>query len=89
MIKETEERLGVSFYSQIKLFYKNYNGLKVKEPAVEIFPLEKLIKHDGAILFATVNNNQKLYFDIAEGSNKAHPEWRMPVYGAAKAAAAE
>ena len=32
---------------------------------------------------------QDLYFDVCHGKSGAHPEWRMPVYGAAKANAAE
>ncbi|NQW08797.1 MAG: branched-chain-amino-acid transaminase [Alphaproteobacteria bacterium] len=32
---------------------------------------------------------QQRYFDVCEGTSGAHPEWRMPIWGAAKADAAE
>ena len=32
---------------------------------------------------------QELYFDVCHGTTGAHGEWRLPIYGAAKANAAE
>ena len=50
--------------------------------------IDKLPVGDGTIGSLT-QGLQERYFDVCAGTSGAHPEWRMPVYAAAKADAAE
>lgn len=69
-IKHTEKRLSVVFYDQLKLFYRHYNGLIVRNPHLEIYPLEGLVKDHEFIYFAMINSKHKLCFDC-KGLNAA------------------
>ncbi len=53
-----------------------------------ITSIDKLAVGTGAVGPIT-ERLQQTYFDVCHGTSGAHPEWRMPVYGAAKADAAE
>ncbi len=62
----TEGRLGVSFPVQVKLFYQNFNGLRVADPRLEVFPLEQLnFASPNRLHFATLNGDRPLYFDVS------------------------
>ena len=62
-IHSAEERLGLSFPKQIVCFYKFMNGLKVKDPKFEIFPIDDLTLNNGnEIHFCSYSENQGLIF---------------------------
>lgn len=65
-IRKTEQRLGVSFPVQVKMFYQSFNGLKVDEPKLEVLSLEKLnFTSPNYLHFATFDGCRSVYFDIS------------------------
>ena len=65
-ILNAERRLGVSFPAQVKLFYQNFNGLRIADPQLDVLPLEKLsLAAPNRLHFATVDTNRPLYFDVS------------------------
>jgi cell wall assembly regulator SMI1 len=56
-IINTEEKLDVCFPDQIRMFYNHYNGVMVKEPALEILNLERLTRKDNLIHFSVINSS--------------------------------
>jgi cell wall assembly regulator SMI1 len=65
-IKETEQRLGVSFPAQVKSFYRHYDGLRVDDPQLEILPIEQIELGSTELLhFATFDGNHHLYFNVS------------------------
>ena len=61
-----EQRLGCSFPAQVKLFYRSFNGLRVDEPKLEIFPIERLSFASPIRLhFTTLEGSRQLYFDVS------------------------
>ncbi len=64
LISESERRLNVEFPHQVKLFYMCCDGITVETPALEILPLEKLIKDDSELIhFSTFDGKHKLCFE--------------------------
>lgn len=63
LIKAKENELDVSLPDQIKMFYTNYNGLKVENPHIEILSIEKLSKKGSKILFCYINKSMSLCFE--------------------------
>lgn len=65
-ISKAERRLGVSFPVQVKLFYRNFDGLRVDDPQLEIFPVARLnFASPNRLHFATLAENRPLYFDVS------------------------
>jgi hypothetical protein len=64
-ISKAEFRLDVTFPDQVKLFYRHHNGLIVKAPPIEILNIEKLYKTTDYIVFALVDERNKLCFDCS------------------------
>ena len=65
-LREAEQRLGLSFPGQVSLFYRSYNGLRVEEPQLEVFPVERLsLSIPNRLHFATLNGIEHLYFDVS------------------------
>jgi cell wall assembly regulator SMI1 len=61
-----EQRFKVSFPEQVRVFYQNYNGLRVEEPQLEIYPLEGLdLISPERLHFTTLNTNERLLFDVS------------------------
>ncbi|MBI9077017.1 MAG: hypothetical protein JEZ02_16530 [Desulfatibacillum sp.] len=73
LIKNTENRLGLKFPSQVSLFYENYNGLHVEQPFLKILNLENLDLVNKGIHFATLGNEHHLHFDVS--SLNAADQW--------------
>ncbi len=65
-IKNVEAKLEVLFPDQLRMFYSHYNGLKVEEPPLEIFNVEKLVKINNLIHFSNINKDIKICFDCKE-----------------------
>jgi hypothetical protein len=66
-ILKAEQKLDVSFPTQIKLFYESCNGLRVEDPRLEILPLEQLhFVTPDKLNFATINGKHELYFDTSQ-----------------------
>ncbi len=78
LIDVTEKRLKLQFYKEIYLFYKQYNGLKVVTPSLEIFPLENFVIKNDKLIFGTIENSNKLCFDLS-GLNSAG-QWNIIDY---------
>ena len=75
-IKQAEEKLGVLFPEQGKLFYGNYNGLHVEAPAVEVLPIEALeFIFPERLHFATFDRSHRLCFDTSH-TNEAG-QWNI------------
>ncbi len=74
-IMSKEKELSVIFPDQFKMFYHCHNGLTVKDPPLEIFPIETLTKENGAIHFSNMNHNIKICFDCT-GLNDAE-QWNI------------
>jgi cell wall assembly regulator SMI1 len=75
-ILRAEQRLGVLFPTQIKLFYRRFNGLCVDEPQLEVFPVERLeFASPKRLHFATVDNVHRLFFDVSH--NNAAGQWNI------------
>ena len=73
-LREAEQKLGLSFPAQIRLFYRSYNGLRVDEPHLEVLPVERLsFSKPNRLHFATLNGSEHLYFDVS-GFNEAE-QW--------------
>src|SRR5262249_21750042 len=65
-IARAEQRLGVSFPEQVKLFYRRFNGLRVDDPRLEVFPVEQLnFAPPPRLHFATLDGNHRLHFDVS------------------------
>lgn len=64
-ISKTEEKFDLVFPLQIKEFYINYDGMYVKDPAFEVYPLDKLRKIKDYLIFAKFNNEFEVAFDIS------------------------
>jgi len=63
-VLSTEKNLKISFPEQVKLFYKTYNGLIIKNPKLEIYPINKLkFKGFGKLEFVLVNEIHPLFFE--------------------------
>ena len=61
-----EQKLCLSFPAQVRLFYRSYNGLRVEEPHLEVFPVERLtLFMPNRLHFATINGSEHLYFDVS------------------------
>jgi|MudIll2142460700_1097286.scaffolds.fasta_scaffold26782_2 hypothetical protein len=66
VLLQTEKRLNLIFPGQVKLFYRNYNGLIVEDPPLHMFPLEKLeLEPEERVYFSLVSNIHKLCFDVS------------------------
>lgn len=65
-INYSEEKLGVLFPYQIRMFYGHYNGLYVYEPAIEIFEIEKLKRMNNLINFCNIDEYISICFDCNE-----------------------
>jgi hypothetical protein len=65
-MREVEVFLGVTFPEQVRMFYRNFNGFSVKNPRLEILPIEKLIRDSaGRLLFATMEHGRLIYFETS------------------------
>lgn len=65
-ISQAERRLRVSFPAQVKLFYRNFDGLRVDDPQLEVFSLARLnFASTNRLHFATLAENRPLYFDVS------------------------
>jgi len=65
-VARAEHKLGLSFPAQVGLFYRSYNGLRVEEPHLEVFPVERLtLFMPNRLHFATLNGSEHLYFDVS------------------------
>lgn len=65
-LEQAEKKLGVLFPSQVKLFYRNYNGLHVETPAVEVLPIDALrFIFPERLHFATFDSSHRLCFDTS------------------------
>jgi len=66
VLDSIEKKLNKVLPSQIRMFYKHYNGLIVIDPFLEILPIEKLeINSEQKIYFARVAESHKLCFDAS------------------------
>ncbi|MBL1214984.1 MAG: SMI1/KNR4 family protein [Ignavibacteriae bacterium] len=65
-ISNVEEKFEILFPEQVREFYTNYNGMKVQEPAFEIYSLNKLRILDNYLIFAKFNNEHEVAFDISK-----------------------
>lgn len=64
-IQRAERRLGVSFPEQVRLFYRNFNGLQVDDPQLEVLSVERLsLDSPNRLHFATLDGSRPLYFDV-------------------------
>ncbi len=61
-----ENRLSLDFHEQFKMFYRYYNGLTVKEPQLEIYPLERLVKEGNFMYFAMIDHRHQLCFECEQ-----------------------
>jgi len=66
IIAREAERLGVVFPKEIVIFYKYHNGIVIKGPDLQVYRIQDLKKIDGKILFACVDGNNNLCFDILD-----------------------
>jgi cell wall assembly regulator SMI1 len=65
-VARREQKLGLSFPAQVRLFYRSYNGLRVEEPHLEVLPVERLsLSMPNRLHFATLNGSERLYFDVS------------------------
>ena len=66
-VSQAAQNLGVSFPAQVALFYKNFNGLRVENPPLEVLPIERLnFAFPNRIHFATFDGEHRLYFDTLQ-----------------------
>jgi len=73
-IARGEQKFGLSFPAQVRLFYRSYNGLRVEEPHLEVLSVERLsVSMPNRLHFATLNGSEHLYFDVSH-SNEAE-QW--------------
>lgn len=63
VIEDAEDRMGVKFPDQVKMFYENCNGLNVENPALSIFAAESLETENGLIHFSIIDKKHKISFD--------------------------
>ena len=69
-----EQRLGVSFPAQVRLFYRSFNGLRVDDPPLEVLSIERLnFAYPNRLHFATLDGSRPLYFDVSH-TNEAE-QW--------------
>lgn len=65
-IQRAEQRLGVLFPTQIKLFYQRFNGLRVDDPQLEVLPVERLdFASPDRLHFATLDGDRRMFFDVS------------------------
>jgi hypothetical protein len=65
-ISNAQKRLSVEFPSQVKMFYQCANGLRVDDPPLEIFPLDRLHRTSSTLVqFATLDGRHQLVFDTS------------------------
>ena len=65
-ILRAEQRLGISFPEQVKLFYRSFNGLRVEEPQLEVLPIERIdIASPDRLHFATLDGDRRMFFDVS------------------------
>lgn len=63
-ILQAEQRFGVAFPAQTRLFYQHYNGLEVAAPSLTVLPLEQMsFLAPGYLHIATIDHQHHLYFD--------------------------
>jgi SMI1/KNR4 family protein SUKH-1 len=61
-----EQRLGVTFPEQVRLFYRSFNGLRVDDPPLEVLPVGRLnFASPDRLHFATLGGGRPLYFDVS------------------------
>ena len=73
-VSQAEERLGISFPAQVVIFYKNFNGLRVEKPQLEVLPIGNLnFAFPNRLHFATFDGNHRLYFDTSQ--TNAAEQW--------------
>ena len=66
-VLRAEQRLGVSFPAQVKLFYRSFNGLRVDDPQLEVLPIERLdFAAPDRLHFATLAGIRRLFFDVSQ-----------------------
>lgn len=66
-IFKVEQKLDVTFPTQIKLFYESYNGLYVEDPQLEVMALEQLyFVTSHKLNFAIIDGKHNLYFDTSQ-----------------------
>ena len=66
-IFKAEQKLDVTFPTQIKLFYESYNGLRVEEPQLEVLSLEQLhFVTPYKLNFAVIDDRHQFYFDTSQ-----------------------
>lgn len=75
-VSQAEENLDVSFPEQVALFYRNFNGLRVENPPLEVLPIERLdFAFPNLLHFATFDGENRLYFDTAQ--TNAAEQWNI------------
>ena len=68
-----ETRLGVTFPEQVKVFYRNYDGLVAGAPSVVVHSVANLrFLTEEYLLFATIANEHHFCFDVSS-LNQAEP----------------
>lgn len=69
-IEQTQERLKITFPSQVKMFYQTVNGVQVKDPHLDIYCLNDIeIDESGKIHFATFDQKHRICFDTTTINN--------------------
>ena len=67
LISQVESNLGVSFPAKVAVFYKHFNGLRVEDPHVEIFPIEQMnFVFPNRLHFATFDKINRVFFDTSQ-----------------------
>jgi SMI1 / KNR4 family (SUKH-1) len=65
-LARAEQKLGLPFPAQVRLFYRSYNGVRVEEPHLEVLPVEQLgLSMPNRLHFATLNGSEHLYFHVS------------------------
>jgi cell wall assembly regulator SMI1 len=65
-ILSAEQRLSLSFPEQVKLFYRNFNGLRVDDPQLEVLPVGRLdFASPDRLHFATVDGKRGIFCDVS------------------------
>lgn len=75
-LDELARRLAVPVPQSVVLFYSHHDGIRVKEPHLEVLPVERLVRNpDGLAPFCRLDHEQELAFST-EALNEAG-EWSI------------
>jgi len=65
-LTNVETRLNRTLPAQVRFFYESMNGLVVREPSLELFPVDDWRFHsENRLVFALVDGSQEIVFDTS------------------------